>query len=316
MLLHHQVGRQTGAFHSTVTPRGGVGELSRALADSARASGAEIRTGTRVVRIIMRDKAASAVVLASGEEITSPRVISSADPRSTFLNLCDPAQLAPEFVNAVRNIRFRGVWAKVNLALDTLPVFAGTARDDAPQFGAIRVSPSLTYLERAYDAAKYGRTSQAPYLDVRIPSLAQPGFAPSGKHVMSVHVQYAPYRLRDGSWDDAARDRLGDHVVATLGEYAPGFPGSVLHRQVLTPLDLETRFALPEGHAYHGEMALDQILFMRPVPECSEYRTPVRGLFLCGAGTHPGGAVAGGAGVNAARAVLKNGARTGRSSMG
>ncbi|HVT40831.1 MAG TPA: NAD(P)/FAD-dependent oxidoreductase [Gemmatimonadaceae bacterium] len=316
MLLHHQVGRQPGAFHSTLTPRGGVGQLSTALADSARASGVEIRTGMRVDRIIVRDEGASAVVLASGEEIAAPRVISSADPRSTFLNLCEPSQLAPEFVNAVRNVRFRGVWAKVNLALDSLPDFGPLARGDEGQFGTICISPSLTYLERAYDAAKYGRTSQRPYLDVRIPSVAKPGFAPPGKHVMSVHVQYVPYQLRDGSWDNAARDALGDQVVATLAEYAPGLPGLVRHRQVLTPLDLETRFALPEGHAYHGEMTLDQILFMRPVPECSEYRTPVRGLFLCGAGTHPGGGVAGGAGANAARIILKNGARTARSSMG
>jgi phytoene dehydrogenase-like protein len=309
MLLHHQVGRQQGAFHSTVTPRNGVGALSSALADSARAAGVEIRTGVRVLRIIMHDDVASGVALASGEEVAAARVISSADPRTTFLNLCDPSQLAPEFVSAVRNVRFRGVWAKVNLALDSLPIFAGTARDEQMQFGSIRISPSLVYLERAYDAAKYGRTSERPFLDVRVPSVAQPGFAPDGKHVMSVHVQYAPYNLRDGAWDDAARDVLGDQVVATLAEYAPGLPGTVLHRQVLTPRDLETRFALPEGHAYHGELALDQILFMRPVPECSDYRTPVPGLFLCGAGTHPGGGIAGGAGANAARAILKNGAK-------
>jgi phytoene dehydrogenase-like protein len=316
MLLHHQVGRAAGAFQSVAAPRGGVGELSRALADSARAAGAEIRTGVHVTQITMRDDGAGGVALGSGEEIAAPRVISSADPRSTFLSLCDPSQLAPEFVNAVRNVRFRGVWGKVNLALDSLPEFPGASRDGEPHPGSICISPSLNYLERAYDAAKYGRVSHRPYLDVRIPSVAQPGFAPSGKHVMSVHVQYAPYHLREGTWDAAAREALGDRVVAALAEYAPGLPGLVLHRQVLTPRDLEQGFALPEGHAYHGEMTLDQILFMRPVPECSGYRAPMPGLFLCGAGTHPGGAVAGAAGANAARAILKSGARAGRSSRG
>jgi len=216
------------------------------------------------------------------------------------------ALLEPDFVRAVRNIRYRGVWAKVNLALAELPRIPGLPAD-GKSAGSIVISPSLDYLERAYDDAKYGRVSGHPYLEARIPTLTDPSLAPKGRHVMSVHVQYAPYHLRGGAWDDAARDALGDRVVATLGEYAPDLPGKVLHRQVLTPLDLEREFSLPEGHAYHGEMTLDQILWMRPVPECSRHGTPVRGLFLCGSGTHPGGGIAGGAGAGAARAILNGG---------
>jgi len=304
--LHHQVGRYPGAFRTTLFPLGAIGELARALADAARAAGAEVRTGAAVTRIAMRDARASGVVLASGEEIAARRVVSSADPRQTFLALCDPALLEPDFVRAVRNIRYRGVWAKVNLALAELPRIPGLPAD-GKSAGSIVISPSLDYLERAYDDAKYGRVSGHPYLEARIPTLTDPSLAPKGRHVMSVHVQYAPYHLRGGTWDAAARDALGDRVVATLGEYAPDLPGKVLHRQVLTPLDLEREFSLPEGHAYHGEMTLDQILWMRPVPECSRHGTPVRGLFLCGSGTHPGGGIAGGAGAGAARAILNGG---------
>jgi phytoene dehydrogenase-like protein len=303
--LHHTVGRQKGGFRTTSYPLGGIGALARAIAASARASGAEIRTGAHVTRIAMELSRATGVVLASGEEIDARRVVSSADPRQTFLALCDPTQLEPEFVNEVGHIRYRGVWAKVNLALAELPRFprlSAGARDST----SIVISPNLDYLERAYDDAKYGRVSEHPWLEARMLTLLDQSLAPAGKHVMSVHVQYAPYHLREGTWDDAARTALGDRVVATLAGYAPNLSGAVLHRQVLTPLDLEQRFALPEGNAYHGEMTLDQVLFMRPVPACSRYRTPVRNLYLCGSGSHPGGAIAGGAGANAAQQILKD----------
>ena len=247
------------------------------------------------------------VVLDSGEEIGAEQVLSSADPRHTFLELCDPARLEPEFVRAVRNIRFRGAWAKVNLALDTLPPLTGATGEQLRESSGVVISPDLDYLERAYDAAKYGRVSDAPYLDVQIPSLRDASFAPPGKQVMSIHVQYAPYHLREGAWDDRARDALGDRVIATLARHFPSLPAAVLHRQVLTPLDLEREFGLPEGHAYHGEMTLDQVLFMRPVYGWAGYRTPVRGLYLCGSGAHPGGGIAGGAGANAAKVVLNAG---------
>jgi phytoene dehydrogenase-like protein len=303
--LHHQVGRSPGAFRTTLFPQGAIGELSRALADSARAAGAEIRTGARVAGIAIHDARVTGVVLASGEEIAAKRVVSSADPRQTFLDLCDPGLFEPELVRAVRHIKYRGVWAKVNLALAELPNFPGLPVDGKSTCPVV-ISPSLDYLEHAYDDAKYGRVSEHPFLEARILTMADPSLAPAGKHVMSVHVQYAPYHLRGGSWDVAARSALGDRVVATLGRYAPNLPGAVLHRQVLTPLDLETEFALPEGSAYHGELTLDQILFMRPVPECSRHRTPVPGLYLCGSGTHPGGGIAGGAGANAAAAILRS----------
>jgi phytoene dehydrogenase-like protein len=298
VLLHHMVGRAPGAFHAPVTAKGGVGEIARALADSARAAGVEIRTGTIVERISMTADRAKGVVLKGGEEIAAKRVVSSADPRQTFLSLCDPSREEPEFVQAVGNIKYKGAWAKVHLALSALPAAASGGE-------TLVVSPDLTYLEKAYDDAKYGRVSARPYLQARVPTVADPSMAPAGKHVMSVHVQYAPYHLREGAWDDRTKAVLAESVVATLGEYLPGFAGTVMSRHVVSPLDLEKEYSLPEGNGYHGELTLDQILFMRPVAGWSRYSAPVKDLFLCGAGTHPGGGIVGGAGFNAARAILK-----------
>jgi phytoene dehydrogenase-like protein len=307
VLLHHQVGRPVGAFRAPLAVRGGVGSLARALSAAATAFGAEIRTGVEVARIGTKGGRATGVVLRNGDEIAARRVVSGADPRRTFLDLCDPSRLDPAFVRAVRNFRYRGAWAKVNLALGTLPAF--TALRDGGETalrGTISISPSLDYLERAYDDAKYGRVSERPHLEIRIPSLADATLAPPSRHVMSIEVQYAPYHLRDGAWDDRARDALGDRVIETLATYAPDLPNAVLHRQVFSPRDLENVFALTEGHAYHGELTLDQILFMRPVAGWSRYRTPVSGLYLCGSGTHPGGGIAGGAGAHAATEILKD----------
>jgi phytoene dehydrogenase-like protein len=267
-----------------------------------------------VTRVAAKGGQATGVVLRNGDEIAARRVVSGADARRTFLDLCDPSRLDPDFARAVRNIRYRGAWAKVNLALGALPTFSALREGGETTLrGTISISPSLDYLERAYDDAKYGRVSERPHLEIRIPSLADATLAPPGRHVMSIEVQYAPYRLRDGDWDDRARDALGDRVIETLADYAPDLPDAVLHRQVLTPLDLENVFALTEGHAYQGELTLDQILFMRPVAGWSRYRTPVDGLYLCGAGTHPGGGIAGGAGANAAREILKDGKQGPRS---
>jgi phytoene dehydrogenase-like protein len=308
VLLHHQVGRPVGAFRAPYAIRGGVGSLARALATAATSFGAEIRTGVEVTRVDTKGGRAAGVVLRTGDEIAARRVVSGADPRRTFLDLCDPSRLDPNFVRAVRNVRYRGAWAKVNLALGTLPAFTALREGGETTLrGTISIASSLNYLERAYDDAKYGRVSERPHLEIRIPSLADATLAPPGRHVMSIEVQYAPYHLRDGEWDDHARDALGDRVIETLAAYAPDLPGTVLHRQVLTPLDLENTFGLTEGHAYQGEMTLDQILFMRPVAGWSRYRTPVRDLYLCGAATHPGGGIAGGAGANASREILKDG---------
>lgn len=208
-------------------------------------------------------------------------------------------------MRSVQNIRYRGAFAKVNLALDALPTFPALNGTEHLR-GAISISPSLDYLERAYDDAKHGGVSRKPYLEIRIPSLTDPTLAPPGKHVMSVYMQYAPYHLKSGTWDAEGRECLGDLVVRTLSEYAPGIEGMILHRQVLTPKDLEDIYGLTEGSPSHGEMALDQILFMRPVAGWSRYRTPIRGLYLCGAGTHPGAGITGGSGRLAAREIMKD----------
>ena len=265
-----------------------------------------LRTGVEVARIVVRDDRATGVALANGDEIAAKRVVSALDPRRTFLGLIDPMRLEPAFVRAVQNIKYRGVTAKVNLALGELPKFKGL--DESSLRGLISIGPSIDYLERAYDDAKYGRVSSQPYLEAVIPSLSDPALAPAGRHVMSIRVQYAPYprTRREGDWDDARREALGDTVVDTLAGYAPNLKSSILHRQVLTPLDLEERFGLTEGHLYHGEMTLDQILFMRPVPGWAQYRAPIDGLYLCGEGTHPGGGIAGMSGHNAAREILKS----------
>jgi phytoene dehydrogenase-like protein len=305
VFLHHALGR-TGATGAPLTARGGVGAIAEAMSRSARAAGVSMRTGAIVREILMNGNRATGVRLDSGEVIESSAIVSTADARATFLELCDPARLDPDFVRAVRNIRYRGSWAKVNLSLDGLPRFGGPRLESAHLNGLIVVAPSIDYLEKAYDAAKYGGISARPYLEIRIPSLADSSLAPEGKHVMSVQVQYAPYRLRDGSWDGDARERLGDLVMSALEQYAPGTASLVRTRQVLTPRDLEEKYSLPEGDANHGELALDQVLFMRPVAGWSHYRSPIDGLFMAGRGTHPAGALAGGAGRLAAKSVLKS----------
>jgi phytoene dehydrogenase-like protein len=285
---------------------GGMGRLTEALAASAVANGARVRTGVEVERIRGEGGKVVGVVLSDGEEIDATRVVSNVDPKRTFLNLVEPTELDPEFIRSVGKIRTRGAVAKVHLGLAELPSFDGTVAGPELLRGAIRISPSLEYLERAYDDAKYGALSRSPYLEVVIPSLTDPTLAPPGQHAMSIYVQYAPYELKEGSWDADRREALGDRVVETLSEYAPGIEDAIVHRHVTTPADLEQVYGLTGGCASHGEMALDQLFFMRPVPECARYRTPVRDLYLCGAGMHPGGGVRATAGYNAAREVLKD----------
>jgi phytoene dehydrogenase-like protein len=266
----------------------------------------EIMTGAPVARIKVDEGKVVGIVLENGDEIAAGRVVSNADPRSTYFDLLGPSELEPEFVRAVDNIRFKGVCAKVILGVDQLPDFSCLPGDGPHLRGIISISPSLEYLERAYDDAKYGEISREPFLEVVIPSLADQSMAPFGKHVLSVLVQYVPYHLKEGTWDDASRTALADRVVETLSRYAPNVDSSIVHRHVLSPLDLEEVFGLTEGNIYHGEMTLDQLLFMRPVPGWSRYRTPVDGLYLCGAGTHPGGGVTGTPGFNAAREMLRD----------
>lgn len=303
-LLHHQIGASNGALRTAGLVRGGIGNLTATLARAAEHHGAKIRTGAEVVKVVTKQSAASAVVLANAEEITASCVISSADVKRTFLKLVEPTYLDPHFLLQVQNIRARGTVAKINLALDTLPKFQ--QQESPGQLGGIiHIGPTLDYLERAADDAKYGRHSRQPFLEITMPSLSDPTLAPAGKHVMSVWMQSAPYHLREGNWNDQ-RETLGDTVVNLIDDYAPGFKNSILHRQVLTPLDLEQTYGLTGGHPDHAEMALDQIFFMRPVPGWSRYRTPIDQLYLCGSGTHPGGGITGLPGYYAAKEVLKD----------
>jgi len=309
-LLHHQLGESNGAFRTGGFVRGGIGNLPQALALAARQHGAEIRTGAEVIKIIAKNGAATAVVLQNGDEIHARSVISSVDVKRTYLSLIEPTYFDPHFLLQVRNIRSRGTLAKVNLALDSSPKFRGATDQGAPGHlgGIIHIGPTLDYLERASDDAKYSRFSRQPSLEITIPSVTDPSLAPAGKHVMSVWMQSAPYHLREGDWNEQ-RDLLGDAVVNLIEDYAPGFKNSILHRQVLTPLDLEQIYGLTEGHIYHAEMALDQIFFMRPLPGWARYGTPIENLYLCGSGTHPGGGVTGLPGSYAAKRILKKSRR-------
>jgi len=290
---------------SSVTAIGGPGAVTRAMAEAAREAGAEIRTSADVTRILVKDGTVSGVRLADGTELAAPLVVSGVDPRRTYLDLVDPMDLEPGFITRIRNYRVPGTVGKINVALRGLPAFRGVGADAARLRGRIHIGPSIDYLERAYDASKYGEISEFPYLDIAFPSVVDPSLAPAGKHVMSIHMQYAPYRLRDGlSWA-GRRDALADTVMRTLEEYAPGVTGLVEHRQIITPLDLETNYGLTGGHIFHGELSLDQLFTMRPTLGWGQYQSPVTNLFLCGSGTHPGHGLTGGSGQNAAREILR-----------
>ena len=304
VLLHHYMGEIDGAFRSWGFAKGGTGAISNAIAAAAREAGVEIRTKAAVSRILTRNGRAMGVVLDNGDEIESSIVSSSVDPRLTFTKFLDPRELPGEFVDEVRRYKFRGSSGKVNLALDGLPNFTSLPGEGRHLRGAISISPSIEYMERAYDAAKYGRYSDRPYMDVVIPSLTDPSVAPPGKHVMSCFVQYAPYHLNGTTWDDE-RERFGDTVINTLAEHAPNLKSLILHRQVITPLDLEREWGLSEGNIFQGELALEQLLFLRPVPGWAKYRTPIRNLYMCGSATHPGGGIMGAPGRNAALEILE-----------
>ncbi len=295
---------------SAAFPRGGLGSFTRALAEAAKRAGAEIRTGAEVAHVRLKDGAVTGVVLADGEEIACEAVVSGVDPKRTFFNLVDPAQLDPTFANRMKNFRAKGTVAKVNLALGDLPSFpslAGTVGPDGFRqalSGRIHIGPEIDYLERAYDASKYGEFSSSPYLDVTIPTLLDPSLAPAGKHVLSAYVQFAPFKLKEGNWE-TRRGELGEAVIKTLTTYAPNLPGLVEAMQVITPQDLETTYGFTSGHIFHGELALDQLFTMRPVLDWARYKTPVRGLFLCSSGTHPGNGLTGASGANAAREIIR-----------
>ena len=304
VLLHHYMGEIDGAFRSWGLSRGGTGAISEAIAGAAREAGVEIRTEAAVSKIIVKDGAAVGAVLANGDYFTARVIASSVDPNLTFLKMVGVEHLPAEFVEDVRRYKYRGSSGKVNLALDGLPDFTALPGAGPHLRGAVSISPGVEYMERAYDEAKYGRYSRRPYIDMVIPSLTDPSVAPPGKHVASCFVQYAPYHLKEGNWDDE-REAFGDTVVNTLAEYAPNIKDLILHRQVLTPLDIERDFGLTEGNIFQGELTLEQLFFLRPAPGWAQYRTPVKNLYMCGSATHPGGGIMGAPGRNAATRILK-----------
>ncbi|MEP6801578.1 MAG: NAD(P)/FAD-dependent oxidoreductase [Acidobacteriota bacterium] len=287
--------------------RGGLGRLSEALAGAARAAGAEIRTGAEVVSIRVANGTTTGVVLAGGEEIAASAVVSGADPKRTFLQLVDPGEQDPDFLANIANLRSSGTVAMLHFALSGLPEFRALAGKDAASSlsGRIHIGTEIDEIERAYDAAKYGDFSPRPYCEATIPTLSDPSLAPPGGHVLSVRAQYAPYRLKRGSWKERSGE-LSDAVVRLLSEHAPKLKERIVGIKVLTPPDLEETYALTGGHIFHIEHSLDQIFTMRPLLGWARYRTPISGLYLCGSGTHPGGGMTGASGANAAREIVRD----------
>ncbi|CAN5150433.1 NAD(P)/FAD-dependent oxidoreductase [soil metagenome] len=312
VMLHHYMGEIDGQFRAWGLPRGGMGAVSEAIAAAASRHGAEIRTDADVAEVLIREDRATGVVLSNGEQIAADVVVSNADPKRTFEGLVPARYLDDEFRESIGRYNIRGSSAKVNLALDALPRFTclepleEQGIDVRPYLaGAVSISPDIDYLERAFDDAKYGRYSQKPYMDIVISSLLDPSMAPPGKHMMTVFVQYAPYALAGSTWEDE-REVFGDTVIDTLAEYAPNLKDIILHRQVVTPLDLEQRIGLTQGNIFHGELGLQQLFSLRPVAGIDGYRTPIERLYLCGSGTHPGGGVMGASGQLAAQRVLQD----------
>ena len=304
VLLHHYMGEIDGAFRSWGFSRGGTGAISNAIAAAAREAGVEIRTKAAVGKIAVKNGRAAGVLLQSGEEISANVISSSVDPHLTFEKFLEPSELPADFLEGVRRYKFRGSSGKGNVALEALPEFTSIPGDGAHLRGAISISPSMEYMERAYDNAKYGHYSRRPYIDMVIPSLTDPSVAPPGKHVLSCFVQYAPYKLAEGTWDDQ-REAFGDNVIDTISEYAPNIKKIIIGRQILTPLDLEREFGLTQGNIFQGELSLEQLFFLRPVAGWAYYRTPVDNLYMCGSATHPGGGIMGANGRIASQVILK-----------
>ncbi len=299
--------RAAGDSHpagSAMFAAGGMGAVTQAMASAAKSAGAEIRTSAEVIEVRVQNGVATGVVLSTGEEIQAKAVISNADPKRTLLKLTDPTHLSPDFVQKLQNYRGNGTVAKVNLALSGLPTFTAIKNGDGSALkGRIHIGNEIDYLERAFDESKYGQFSKQPYLEATIPSLTDPTLAPDGKHVMSIYMQYAPYKLK-GDWEQQ-RKALGQTVVQTLAQYAPNLPELILTHQIITPRDLEEKYGLTGGQIFHGDLALDQFFTMRPLLDWARYRTPIEKLYLCGSGTHPGTGLTGGSGANAAREIVK-----------
>jgi phytoene dehydrogenase-like protein len=284
---------------------GGAGAITQAMAAAATEAGAEIRSNAEVIEVTVGNGVAGGVVLSSGEEINARVIVSNADPKRTLLKLVDPMHLTPDFVMKLQHYRMPGTVAKVNLALAGLPKFTALKDNDEALSGRILIAPEIDYLERAFDESKYGNFSKQPYLEIAIPTVGDPSLAPAGKHVMSIYMQYAPFKLKNSDWEKQ-RVALGDTVVKTLTRYAPNLPELILTHQIITPQDLEDTYGLTSGHIFHGELAIDQFFTMRPLLDWAKYNTPIKNLYLCGSGTHPGAGLTGGSGANAAREILKH----------
>lgn len=306
ILLHHCMGGVNGHRGLWGFVRGGMGAVSESIASSARAAGAEIRVNAPVQKIVVKGNKVRGVVLASGEEIAAKAVASGIDPKRTFLHLMDRADLPEDFVAAFEKYRCEGTSCKINLGLTGLPDFKAFPGAPGPQHRAtMHICPSVDYIERAWDDAKYGRPSERPLIEMTVPTMYDPTLAPAGRHIMGIFLQYAPYTLKGATWDEE-REKFADRVIDIIAEYAPNIKSVIEHRQVLTPLDLERRFGLTGGNIFHGEMGVDQMFFFRPLAGWARYRTPVKHLFICGSGGHPGGGVMGAPGHNAAREMLKD----------
>jgi phytoene dehydrogenase-like protein len=306
VLLHHYMGEIDGAFRAWGFAKGGTGGIAEAIASSARALGAEIRVEATVKQVIVKGGRAVGVALENGDEIHGRAVLSSADPFVTFLKFLDSKYLPDDLIHSIKKFRTRGSSGKVNIALSELPQFTALPGEGALHRGAISISPSIDYIERAYDDAKYGRFAREPYVDMIFPSMIDPDMAPPGKHVMSCFVQYAPYDL-EGGWDDAKREAFGETVISTIERYAPNIRRAIIGKQVLTPADTERIAGITGGNIFHGELLLHQLFFMRPSTRWSSFRTPVRGYYLAGSGAHPGGGIMGAPGKFAAELALKDG---------
>jgi phytoene dehydrogenase-like protein len=308
VMLHHYMGEVDGSFGAWGIPRGGTGSVSEAIASAARARGVEIRTESPVARILTRGDRATGLLLDSGEEIRARVVLSNADARRTFLGLLEPGSLPEDFEEEVRRFKYRGSSGKVNLALDGLPEFTSLPNTETTEHlrGAIGIGAEIDYLERAYDDAKYGRFSRQPFIDMEIMTAVDPSMAPPGKHVVSCFVQYAPYHLAGGKeWDDTEREAFGDAVVDAIAAHAPNIKDLILHRQVLSPKDIEDVIGLTEGNIFQGELTLEQLFWGRPAAGWARFRTPIRNLWLCGSSTHPGGGIMGAPGRLAAFEVIR-----------
>jgi phytoene dehydrogenase-like protein len=306
VLLHHYMGGIDGTVGAWGFARGGMGAVSNALADSLRASGGTIRTDAKVDRILVQHGRAAGVVLEDGEELHARIVVSNLDVKRTFLESMDPKDLPQEFLEQVRRFKIRGSSGKLNIALDALPHFPALPPDSPSLRGDMHVTDTVEMMERAYDDWKEGRWSRAPYIDMLIPSQIDPTMAPDGKHYMSVFVQYCPYRLAEGEWTTERREAFGRTVIDTIAQHSPDFKSLILHAEVRTPWDIEREVGLTEGNIFQGELTFDQLLFNRPVPGYAQYRAPVRGMYMCGASTHPGGGVMGAPGANSARTILED----------